>query len=150
MQRKASAHWQGNMTNGKGELTTESGALKKVPYLFSNRFEEVPGTNPEELIAAAHSGCFVMALSGALSRKGFTADSLDASATVSIEKQKDGFTITSSRLKLRAQVPGIDRKQFEIIAQDAKTNCPVSRVLKADISLEIDFHPTLSASHPTH
>lgn len=150
MQRKASARWQGNLTNGKGELSTESGALKSLPYSFSMRFENTPGTNPEELIAAAHSGCFAMALSGALSRQGFTADLLEVSATVALEKQGEGFAITSSRLKLRAQVPGVDRKQFEIIAQDAKTNCPVSKVLKADISLDIDFHPSVSASHPTH
>ncbi|UXR63898.1 OsmC family protein [Bdellovibrio bacteriovorus] len=150
MQRKASARWQGNLQYGKGTLNTESGALKDIPYSFATRFESAPGTNPEELIAAAHSGCYAMALSGALAKKGFNADTLDVSATVTIEKNGDGFTINSSRLKLRAQVPGIDKKLFESIAQDAKVNCPVSKLLKADITLDIDFHETMSPSQHAH
>lgn len=150
MQRKGSAHWQGNLQNGSGELSTESGALKNIPYSFSDRFENGMGTNPEELIGAAHSGCFAMALSGALAKKGFNAESLDVSATVTLEKSGDGFVIQSSKLKLRALVPGIDRKLFETIAQDAKVNCPVSKVLKAEISLEIDFHELRSPSATAH
>nr|BFD62539.1 OsmC family protein [Bdellovibrio sp. HM001] len=150
MQRKASARWQGNLQYGRGVLNSESGALKDVPYSFTTRFENTPGTNPEELIAAAHSGCFAMALAGALAKKGFNADTLDVSATVSLEKNGDAFSITSSRLKLRAQVPGLDRKLFDSIAQDAKVNCPVSKVLKADITLDIDFHETMSPSQHTH
>ncbi|MGE9746256.1 OsmC family protein [Bdellovibrio bacteriovorus] len=150
MQRKGSAHWQGNLQNGSGELSTESGALKNLPYSFSDRFENGMGTNPEELIGAAHSGCFAMALSGALAKKGFNAESLDVSATVTLEKSGDGFVIQSSKLKLRALVPGIDRKLFETIAQDAKVNCPVSKVLKAEISLEIDFHEIRSPSATAH
>ncbi|AHZ83998.1 OsmC family protein [Bdellovibrio bacteriovorus] len=150
MQRKGSAHWQGNLQNGSGELSTESGALKNLPYSFSDRFENGMGTNPEELIGAAHSGCFAMALSGALAKKGFNAESLDVSATVTLEKSGDGFVIQSSKLKLRALVPGIDRKLFETIAQDAKVNCPVSKVLKAEISLEIDFHELRSPSATAH
>lgn len=150
MQRKGSAHWQGNIQNGQGEISTESGVLKDVPYSFSARFENSPGTNPEELIGAAHAGCFAMALSGALSKKGFNAESLDVSATVTVEKDGEGFTISSSKLKLRAQVPGVDGKLFETIAQDAKDNCPVSKVLNAEISLEIDFHESLSHSASAH
>ncbi len=150
MQRKGSAHWQGNLQNGSGELSTESGALKNLPYSFSDRFENGMGTNPEELIGAAHSGCFAMALSGALAKKGFNAESLDVSATVTLEKSGDGFVIQSSKLKLRALVPGIDRKLFETIAQDAKVNCPVSKVLKSEISLEIDFHELRSPSATAH
>ncbi|MFV3410346.1 OsmC family protein [Bdellovibrio bacteriovorus] len=150
MQRKGSAHWQGNLQQGRGELSTESGALKNLPYSFSDRFESGTGTNPEELIGAAHAGCFSMALSGALAKKGFNAESLDVSATVTLEKSGDGFSITSSKLKLRALVPGIDRKLFESIAQDAKSNCPVSKVLKAEISLEIDFHELRSPSATAH
>lgn len=150
MQRKASARWQGNLQYGRGTLNSESGAIKDIPYSFATRFENSPGTNPEELIAAAHSGCYAMALSGALAKKGFNADTLDVSATVALEKVGDGFNITSSRLKLRTQVPGIDRKLFESIAQDAKVNCPVSKVLKADITLDIDFHETMSPSHHAH
>lgn len=150
MQRKASAHWQGNLVNGLGEVSTESGAIKNTPYSFSTRFENSPGNNPEELVAAAHASCFTMALSGALAKKGFTADSLDVSSTVSLEKSGEVYSITASKLKLRAQVPGLDRKRFEAIAQEAKVSCPVSRLLKADITLEIDFHETMSASHSAH
>lgn len=151
MQRKGSTHWQGNMHSGLGEISTESGALKSIPYAYSTRFENDPGTNPEELIAAAHSACFAMSLSGILAKKGYNADSLDVSAVVSIEKNSDGgFGIRSSKLRLRAQVPGIDKKTFYSLAEDAKLTCPVSKALKVEISLDIDFHQTLSASHGAH
>lgn len=151
MQRKATTHWQGNMHGGLGEISSESGALKGVPYSYSTRFENDPGTNPEELIAAAHSSCYSLALAGALEKKGYTADNLDVSAVVSIEKGSDGgYTIRSSKLRLRAQVPGIDKKSFYAVAEEAKSTCPVSKVLKAEIMLDIDFHQTLSASHRAH
>ncbi len=150
MQRKGTALWRGNLEHGKGELSTESGALKSVPYSFSMRFGDTPGTNPEELIGAAHAGCFTMALSGALAKKGFIADTLETSATVTFEKKGEGFEITSSKLKLRARVPDIDAKTFQEIAEDSKKNCPVSKLLKAEITLDIDFHPTLQSSASAH
>ncbi|XGC81988.1 OsmC family protein [Bdellovibrio bacteriovorus] len=150
MDRKASAIWRGNLKKGKGELTTESGALKNVPYTFSNRFEDVPGTNPEELVGAAHAGCFSMYLAGALEKKGFIADSLETSAVVTIEKQGDGFTVTSSKLKLRAQVPDCDAKTFQAIAEDSKANCPISKLLNTKVTLDVDFHSPLHASSTAH
>lgn len=150
MQRKATAQWYGNLQNGRGELTTASGVLKSTPYSYMTRFGETPGTNPEELIAAAHSGCFVMALSGALAAKGYIADTLEASSTVTLEKKGDAFSITSSRIKLRAMVPDIDAKTFQKIADEAKANCPVSRALKIDIGLDIDFHASLHSSRSAH
>ena len=136
MERKASAYWRGSIMKGRGEITTQSGVLKNSPYSFSTRFEQAPGTNPEELIAAAHSGCFAMALSGALTKAGFEPKALDVQAAVSIEKDGEGFTIRSSKLKLRAQVPNIDEAKFNAIAEDAKKNCPVSKLLNAEITLE--------------
>ncbi|MGZ3768121.1 MAG: OsmC family protein [Bdellovibrio sp.] len=150
MQRKGSAVWHGNLNNGRGEFSTESGALKSVPFTCANRFENVPGTNPEELIGAAHAGCFLMALSGSLEKKGYIADTLEATALVTIEKQDHGFTITSSKLRLRAQVPDIDAKTFQAFAEDAKTNCPVSRLLKTNITLDVDFHSSLRAGSLSH
>lgn len=148
MDRKANAVWEGDIKNGRGHITTESGVLKSSPYSFATRFGDTPGTNPEELIAAAHSGCFTMALSGALGKKGYTADKLETSATVTIAKEGEGFKIGSSKLKLRAQVPDIDEKTFRAIAEDAKANCPVSKVLNAEISLEIDFHQSIHSGAP--
>lgn len=146
MDRKAQAIWNGDIKNGRGEISSDSGALKNQPYSFATRFGDLPGTNPEELIAAAHSGCFTMALAGALGKKGYTADRLETSATVTIGKDGEGFKIGSSRLKLRAQVPDIDEKTFRTIAEDAKANCPVSKALNVEISLEIDFHQTMHAT----
>ncbi|MBV2169806.1 MAG: OsmC family protein [Bdellovibrio sp.] len=150
MQRKGSAIWRGNMQTGKGEVSTESGAVKNVPYSFATRFLETPGTNPEELIAAAHASCFTMALSGALAKKGYIADSLETSATVTIDKKGDGFAIESSRLKLRAQVPDIDAKTFQTIAEDAKANCPVSKALNIRVNLDVDFHSPLHSTRASH
>ncbi|MNJ98489.1 Peroxiredoxin OsmC [compost metagenome] len=142
MKRQASARWKGNLKQGRGEISTQSGVLKSSPYSFGTRFEESPGTNPEELIAAAHAGCFSMALAGELNKQGFTPDVLDVSAEVSIDKKGEGFEISTSHLKLKAQVPGIDQNAFRTIAEGAKANCPVSKVLRAEISLDIEFQPS--------
>lgn len=151
MQRKASAIWRGGIKNGEGELSTESGALSKIPYSFSSRFNEgVTGTNPEELIGAAHSGCFAMALAGALEKEGFTAESLEVSAAVSVEKSVDGFTVTSSKLNLRAKVPSIEEAEFKKIAEHAKETCPISKLLNTKIELAIEFHSAMGASRSAH
>ena len=135
MKRTASAVWNGDLKNGKGTLSTQSGVLKQTQYSFSTRFESGIGTNPEELIAAAHAGCFTMALSAFLGAAGFTADELTTQANVSLEQVDGNWTITAIHLDLKGRVPGIDRAQFDEIADKAKAGCPVSRVLKAEISL---------------
>lgn len=136
MKKTASAHWQGDLKQGKGTISTESGALKENPYGFNTRFEDAPGTNPEELIGAAHAGCFSMAFSMLLGEEKFTPDSIDTTATVTLEKQSDGFAITAVHLKMQARIPGIDQTKFEEIANKAKTGCPVSKLLNADITLD--------------
>ncbi len=136
MKKTASAIWQGGLKDGKGRLSTESGALKDNPYGFNTRFEGQPGTNPEELIGAAHAGCFSMALSMMLGEAGFTAERIDTSAEVTLEKQADGFAITAVHLILKAKVPGASEAQFLDVANKAKAGCPVSRVLNATISLD--------------
>jgi len=136
MKRTASAVWTGNLKEGKGSVSTAGGALRETPYGFSSRFENGAGTNPEELIAAAHAGCFTMATSAALGRAGFTPDRLATEATVTLEQVQGNWTITTIHLKMDARVPGISKEKFAEIAGDAKANCPVSRVLKADITLE--------------
>jgi osmotically inducible protein OsmC len=137
MKRTASAIWQGNLKNGKGLLTTDSGVLKQTPYSFSTRFESGAGTNPEELIAAAHAGCFTMALSAELQKAGFTADTLNTTAVLSLENHpQTSWTITAIQLTTQAKVPGISAEKFAEIAAGAKTNCPVSRLLKAEITLD--------------
>ena len=133
--RSGSARYEGFGKDGVGHVSTQSGALADTPYGFSSRFEEGPGTNPEELIAAAHASCFTMALSFALARAGFTGGTLETSAKVTLEKQGDGFTITRSDLDLTATIDGIDADRFAEIAADAKANCPVSKVLNAEITL---------------
>jgi lipoyl-dependent peroxiredoxin len=134
MKRSASAKWSGNLKSGKGSLSSDSGVLKETPYSFSTRFEGTPGTNPEELIAAAHAGCFTMALSAALEGAGFTAELLQTTATLSLENSPTtSWTITSVKLTTVATIPGITEAKF---AAGAKANCPVSRVLKAEITLE--------------
>ena len=132
MKRTATAVWNGSGKDGKGNMTTQSTTLNKTQYSYKSRFEEGVGTNPEELIAAAHSGCFAMKLSFVLGAAGFTPDSLDVTSTVSLE---DG-TITSSHLVLKASIPGITEEKFKECAEDAKANCPVSKVLKAEITLD--------------
>ena len=135
MKRTASAIWRGDLKQGKGTLSTQSGALKDTPYSFVMRFEDRPGTNPEELIGAAHAGCFTMALSAALGKAGFTADELSTQATVTLEQVQGNWTISTVHLDLSGRVPGLQREKFEAIAADAKANCPVSRVLNATITL---------------
>ncbi|WP_060482577.1 OsmC family protein [Pseudomonas sp. NBRC 111119] len=136
MKKTASAIWQGGLKDGKGLLSTESGALKQNPYGFNTRFEDTPGTNPEELIGAAHAGCFSMALSMMLGDAGFTPERIDTIAEVTLDKSSDGFAITAVHLTLKAKVPGATAEQFEQIANKAKEGCPVSKVLNAKITLE--------------
>lgn len=136
MKKTASAHWQGGIKDGKGTISTESGVLKESPYGFNTRFEDKPGTNPEELIGAAHAGCFSMALSKELGDAGMTAESIDTKAQVTLEKVEGGFEISAVHLTLRAKIPGAERAAFEKAVEAAKTGCPVSKVLKATITLE--------------
>jgi osmotically inducible protein OsmC len=135
MKRKASAVWKGGLKDGKGTISTDSGVLSNAQYSFSTRFEEGKGTNPEELIAAAHAGCFSMALSGQLSTAGFTAESIETTAAVTLEKTDAGFTITTVDLNVTAKVPGADQKAFDTAANNAKAGCPISRLLKANITM---------------
>jgi osmotically inducible protein OsmC len=135
MKQNASAQWQGSLKEGSGTLSTGSGALVEKPYSFKTRFEGEPGTNPEELIGAAHAGCFSMALSMILGKAGFTPDKLETTATISLEQQDDGFAITTSHLDLTATIPGITEEQFQELAGQAKSGCPVSKLLNAEITL---------------
>ena len=134
--RTASARYEGLGKEGKGHVSTQSGVLADQPYGFNTRFENAPGTNPEELIAAAHAACFTMALSFALAKEGLTVGTLETSARVTLEKEGDGFKVSRSDLNLVATVPGIDAERFAAIAADAKANCPISKLLNAEISLE--------------
>ncbi len=134
--RTGSAVWSGNLKEGKGAISTQSGALKSYPYGFASRFEGVAGTNPEELIGAAHAGCFTMALSLMLGEAGFTADQMETTAKVTLEQQPDGFSITAIALTLRAKIPNIDQATFESITAKAKAGCPVSKLFKAEITLD--------------
>lgn len=135
MKRKASAVWRGGLKDGKGTISTDSGVLSNAQYSFSTRFEEGIGTNPEELIAAAHAGCFSMALSGQLANAGLTAESIETTAAVTLEKTDAGFTITTVDLEVTARVPGADQQAFETAANNAKAGCPISRLLKAEIRM---------------
>ncbi len=135
MQRRAQAHWQGDLKSGKGSLTSASGTLKTTPYSFTARFEEGAGTNPEELLAAAHAGCFTMALSAQLGQVGLTAESLDTTCTITLEKKEDGFVIAASHLELTAKVPGATQEAFDKATQAAKTGCPVSKLYNTTITL---------------
>lgn len=134
--RKASVVWEGGLKNGKGNISTESGALANYPYGFSSRFEGVKGSNPEELIAAAHASCFTMALSLMLGEAGLTATRMDTYAEVTLEKVDAGFAITSSKLTLKAKIPGADQATFEKLAAQAKAGCPISKVLNTQITLD--------------
>lgn len=136
MKKTASAHWQGGIKDGKGTISTQSGALKSAPYGFNTRFEDQPGTNPEELLGAAHAGCFSMALSKELGEAGMTADSIDTQAEVTLDKADGGFAITAVHLTLKARIPGADRAAFEKAVETAKNGCPVSKVLNSEITLE--------------
>jgi len=136
IQRKGSAVWQGGLKEGRGSVSTQSGAIKDIPYGFSSRFEGQPGTNPEELIGAAHAGCFTMALSKILGEAGLTAERMETSAEVTLEKIGEGFDITAVRLILKANIPGTNPAQFTELANKAKAGCPVSKLFKAQITLD--------------
>jgi lipoyl-dependent peroxiredoxin len=136
MERKATAVWQGGLKDGKGTISTESQALSAIPYSFAMRFEGAPGTNPEELLGAAHAGCFTMALSGQLGEAGIKPERIETKATVALEKLDSGLTITRSHLDVTVRAPGADRAKFEAAAKNAKENCPLSKVLKAAISMD--------------
>ena len=135
MQRKASAIWKGGLKDGKGSVSSASGVLNNTPYSFTTRFENAPGTNPEELIAAAHAACFSMALSVQLGTANLTPSSIETSATLTFEKLESGWTITASHLDVIGRVPGADQATFQKLADNAKAGCPVSKVLKANITM---------------
>ena len=135
MKTSGSAVWSGGIKDGRGAISTASGALQAAPYGFSSRFEGKPGTNPEELIGAAHAGCFTMALSLILGEAGFTAEKMETKAEVTLDKVADGFAITAIHLDLQAKIPGADKAKFEELANKAKSGCPVSKVLNTNITL---------------
>lgn len=141
IQRSADVVWKGGIKDGKGAISTDSGALKSYPYGFASRFEGTPGTNPEELLAAAHAGCFTMALSLMLTEAKLVPEELTTKADVTLEKVESGFQITTIKLTLRARVPGATAERFQELATQAKLNCPLSKVLRADISLEATLLP---------
>ena len=136
MKRKASAVWQGGLKDGKGTISTDSGVLSNTQYSFSTRFEDGVGTNPEELIGAAHAGCFSMALSGQLGSANLVAESIKTTATVTMEKTDAGFTVTEVHLDVRARILGASKEAFETAANNAKSGCPISRLLNAKITME--------------
>ena len=135
--RQGSAQWQGGIKDGKGTISTESGALRGYPYGFASRFEGLPGTNPEELLAAAHAGCFTMALSLILGEAKLTAERMETSAKVVLEQVEGGYAITAVHLNLEARIPGADQQTFEKLAGMAKAGCPVSKLFKADVTLDV-------------
>jgi len=135
MKRTAEAKWQGDLKTGTGQITTASGTLANTPYSFHSRFEQGKGTNPEELLAAAHAGCFTMALSNQLAQAGLKAESLETTCTITLDKKDDGFGITESHLELKAKVPGASKEAFEKATQEAKAGCPVSKLYKTNITL---------------
>jgi osmotically inducible protein OsmC len=136
MKRKATAEWRGGLKDGKGDISTQSGVLSKTQYSFGTRFEDGIGTNPEELIAASHAGCFAMALSNILGEAKMVAEKIEVTATVSLENVETGWTITESHLDLKAKIPGADKEAFETAAKNAKAGCPISRVLNCKITLD--------------
>ena len=136
MIRNASAEWNGGLKDGKGTISTDSGVLKDTQYSFSTRFEDGIGTNPEELIAAAHAGCFSMALSGQLGNAGMTAESIKTKASVKLEKLDSGFAVTTVHLEVRARIPGADNEAFMTAANNAKAGCPISKLLNAEITMD--------------
>jgi osmotically inducible protein OsmC len=135
MIRKASAVWKGSLKDGKGTISSDSGVLSNTPYSFSTRFENAKGTNPEELIAAAHAGCFTMALSAQLGNAGITPESLETTASLSLDKLDAGWTVTKIHLDVSARIPGADQAAFDKAAESAKAGCPISRLLKAEITM---------------
>lgn len=136
MIRKASAKWSGDLKTGKGQISTESGTLSATPYSFAKRFESEKGTNPEELIAAAHAACFSMALSAQLGNAGMTAESIDTTADLSLDKLDSGWTVTKVSLTVRARIPNADAAKFAAAAKNAKEGCPISKLLKAEITMD--------------
>ncbi len=145
MKRKASAEWKKGLKDGKGTVSTDSGVLANTPYSFQTRFEEEKGTNPEELIAAAHAGCFSMALSGQLGNAGLTADSIRTTATVKLEKLESGFAVTEVHLEVAARIPGASEEQFNTAAENAKTGCPISKLLNAKITMDAKLEAVATA-----
>ena len=139
MKRNASAEWKGGLKDGKGTISTDSGVLSNTQYSFSTRFEDGIGTNPEELIAAAHAGCFSMALSGQLGNAGMTADSINTTASVTLDKVEGGFAITTVHLEIKAKIPGADKDAFMTAANNAKAGCPISKVLNAEITMNAEL-----------
>lgn len=137
--RTASATWQGNIKEGEGSISTGSGALNDQPYGFNTRFEDTPGTNPEELIGAAHAGCFSMALALNLTENGFIARQIDTDAEVILDSQDDGFAITAVHLTVVASIPGLDADTFSALAEKTKSECPVSKLLNAEITLKAEL-----------
>ena len=136
MQRKASAVWRGGLKEGKGTISSESGVLQETQYSFSTRFENGIGTNPEELVAAAHAGCFSMALSAELGKANITPESIHTTATITMDKTDAGWTITESHLDVAAKIPGVDPAKFTAAANAAKAGCPISRLLKANVTMD--------------
>lgn len=145
MQRKASAVWQGDLKSGKGSISTESTTLKDAQYSFSTRFENGVGTNPEELLAAAHAGCFTMALSAQLAGAGMIATKLETTCTISLEKVGEGFSITKSHLDVAATIPNADKAKFDTAVKNAETGCPVSKLYKAEITVNARLVTSTSA-----
>ncbi len=135
MRRSASAEWRGDLKSGKGTVSSSSGLFSNAPYGFQSRFEEGPGTNPEELLAAAHAGCFSMALSAQLGQANLKAESIRTTCTITVDKQTDGFAITESHLDLKAKIPGATQEAFDKAVEAAKTGCPVSKLYKTNITL---------------
>ncbi len=133
---KGSAVWKGDLKSGKGHVSTESGALDNQPYGFNTRFEDAPGTNPEELVGAAHASCYAMAMSLGLGEKDLKADEINARARVTLEEQGGGFAVTKVHLDVSARIPGIDDETFQEVAEQTKLNCPISKLLTAEITLD--------------
>src|ERR1041385_3296668 len=136
MKRKASAVWRGDLKSGKGNISTESGVLKETQYSFSTRFENGVGTNPEELIGAAHAGCFSMSFSAELGKVGITPESIHTTATITMDKTDAGFTVTESHLDVTAKIPGVDKAKVLEVANAAKAGCPISRLLNAKVTMD--------------
>jgi osmotically inducible protein OsmC len=141
MKRKASAEWQGDLKTGKGAVSTDSGALENAAYSFTTRFENGKGTNPEELIAAAHAGCFTMALSAELGKASLVPESLRTTATITLDKLDSGWTVTESHLEVVGKVPGASAEAFRKAAETAETGCPISKLLKAKITMDAKLEP---------
>lgn len=140
VKKSANSKWSGDIKTGKGSISTQSGALNNQPYGFNTRFEDKPGSNPEELVAAAHSACFSMALSLALGEAGFTADNIDTKAVVSLDEVDDGFAVTHIALEVNAKIADIANEQFQALCEQTKKGCPISKLMNAEISLKAELH----------